>query len=192
MNKFFKRFLIGFGIFIILLVILGSIGSSSQKSHLPTNTTTQSKPATQPKTETQVPETSQSLSSFFLSPKTSELSIAGFKLQTFDIWNEETGYYLSLAPSFIQTLSDSQMKIVLKAIRDFRKTQSDKWFDITIYDDPEIAKTARESALKNSDMPEKQWCQQIFSHYRGVYSWNPTTQYEQMSINQNCEWVSVK
>lgn len=112
-------------------------------------------------------------------------------LITQDVWNKELGYYVYLSPPQYQKLSNSQMTAVLSAIRHFRESRSNKRFDVMIFDDPSIAKTARTSLGKYDELPEAIWCEQIFVHYRGAYSWNPTNQYEQMNLNIDCNWKSL-
>ncbi|MDO8664158.1 MAG: hypothetical protein Q7K44_01205 [Candidatus Liptonbacteria bacterium] len=133
----------------------------------------------------------QSVEEFFRNPETSLLTIGDLDLQTSDVWNKNLGYYVYLAPPQTKSIPNSQVEAVLKEIGAFKNFHKDKWFYIMIFDDPAIARTDRVSIGKNLDVPEGTWCKETFSHYRGAYSWNPTNQFEQMNVNQNCNWVSI-
>lgn len=123
--------------------------------------------------------------------ETEKAEISSLELTIQDSWNAELGYYAHIAPPSAQPISDTAVISVLSAIRDFRKTKQDKWFNIIIFDDPATARSARKNFISNSDLPDDVWCAQIFSHYRGSYSWNPTNQYEQVSLRVGCEWKSL-
>ncbi|HUD02746.1 MAG TPA: hypothetical protein VMR46_01850 [Candidatus Paceibacterota bacterium] len=105
-----------------------------------------------------------------------------------DEWNQEMGYFEYLSPATPTPLTDSQVTAILSAIQELRKQHSDQWFNVMIFDDPTIAQNARTADYAN--LPQQQYCA-VFAHFRGLYSWNPTDQNEEMSIGMNCDWQSL-
>jgi hypothetical protein len=180
------------GGFFILVVIASMIGGAGrQNSHVPSpsHSIRWNDPASELLFEINL-RLAASASSESLSERERN-ELAGIDLAIQDSWNKEMGYYVYLAPSVATVMSDTQVVAVLSAVRNFRTTRQDKWFDVMIFDDPAIARKARTSILSNLDIPESIWCAQIFSHYRGSYSWNPTNQYESMNLRVGCKWQSL-
>lgn len=117
--------------------------------------------------------------------------LASVEVVSQDVWNEGLGYSIHLSPPTARQLSDFQVMAILTAIQKFREKHNDKFFDVNIFDDPAIAKTARANIGAFEDVSEDAWCKEIFSHHRGVYSWNPTNGFEQVNLNINCNWVNI-
>jgi len=105
-----------------------------------------------------------------------------------DKWNNNMGYFEYLSPETYTQLSDQQVKAVLNYIQDLRKKDDTKWFNVMVFDDPNIAKEARTADYSN--LSEEETCNK-FLHYRGAYSWNPTNKYEQVNLMINCNWKEV-
>ena len=105
-----------------------------------------------------------------------------------DEWNQEMGYFEYLSPATPTPLTDDQVTAILSAIQELRKQHSDQWFNVMIFDDPTIAQNARTADYSN--LPQQEYCA-VFAHFRGLYSWNPTDQNEEMSIGMNCDWQSL-